>query len=426
MTETVLAPLRGGQDQDDAMISQITPFLVGDFSSSLMVQRARDLVPTLKERAARQAQHDRILPETIDDLQRAGFFQMLQPRAFGGHELSPIESFEVTSILAEGDPSVGWVLGVVGIHHFHLGFFDERAQAEVWSSNPKTLVSSPYAPQIAKRVEGGFRLSGRWSFSSGSDYCDWALLGANIEGEPTPGPGPVGSHVLLLPREDYEIVHNWDVSGLRATGSNDIIVEDAFVPDHRSLTWNEVHDRTAPGLALNTGLLFELPFFQVFSRATQAPTALGALKGMADALVDFIRAKGRKGVNPAVSLALAEAYSFVSEAKGRLYANYGAVIAEAAGGNKVSPERLEEFRFQSAYIPARAARYGTELYRVAGGTGIYNKHPFGRYLTDLMATQTHAINDFQGRSVDWIGPMLDGSGIFGTNPPGVVRTANGN
>ncbi|MBH0122187.1 acyl-CoA dehydrogenase [Rhodococcus sp. CX] len=421
MTET-LAPRTTSSVWDDP-IGRIHEFLVGDFTSSPLVQRARDLVPTLKERAARQAQQDRILPETIEDMQRAGFFQMLQPRSHGGYELSPIESFEVTSILAEGDPSVGWVLGVIGIHHFHLGFFDERAQADVWSTDHTTLVSSPYAPQTAKRVDGGYLLSGRWSFSSGSDYCEWALLGANVEGEPTPGPGPLGSHVLLLPRTDYEIVHNWDVSGLRATGSNDIVVENAFVPDHRSLTWNEVHDGTAPGLALNDGLLFKLPFFQVFSRATQAPTALGALKGMADALADFIRSKGRKGVDPAAALALAEAYSFISEAKGRLYANYGAVIAEATGGAAVSPERLEEFRFQSAYIPARAARYGTELYRVAGGTGIYNTRPFGRYLTDLMATQTHAINNFQARAMDWMGPLLDTTGSFVSKPDGVVPNA---
>jgi 3-hydroxy-9,10-secoandrosta-1,3,5(10)-triene-9,17-dione monooxygenase len=193
---------------DAELTGEIHALLLGDFSASPMVQRARDLVPVLKERAARQARHDRLLPETIADMQQAGFFQMLQPRAHGGYELTPIESFEVTSILAESDPSVGWVLGVIGIHHFHLGFFDERAQSDVWSSDTTTLISSPYAPQTARRVDGGYRLSGRWSFSSGSDYCDWALLGANIEGEPTPGPGPVGSHVLLLPREDYEIIHN--------------------------------------------------------------------------------------------------------------------------------------------------------------------------------------------------------------------------
>jgi len=402
--------------------STVSAFLRGDFSASPYVERARSLVPVLKERAARQAKHSRVLPETIEDIKTAGLFQMLQPQRYGGAETTPIESFEVTTILAEGDPSVGWVHGITGIHHFHLGLFDERAQREVWGVNDKTMVSSPYMPQVARRVDGGFRISGRWSFSSGSDYCDWALLGANIEGEPTPGPGPVGSHALLLPRGDYEVIANWDVSGLRATGSNDILVEDAFVPDYRALTWTQVHEGTAPGLESNTGLLYRLPFFQVFSRATQAPTALGALQGMADALVEFQRRKKRNPTDGEVALAVAEAYSFISEAKCRVYANYAALMSEAWGQLSLTAAQLDEFRFQSAIIPARAARYGNELYRVAGGSSVYNSEPFGRYMSDLQATQTHAVNNYHARAIDWIGPLVDVTESGLRVPLGVVPT----
>lgn len=173
----------------------LSAFLRGDFSASPHVQRARELVPVLKERSERQAKHGKLLPETASDLVGAGLFQMLQPTAFGGAETTPIESFEVSTILAEGDPSVGWVHGLIGIHHFHLAMFDERAQRDVWGQDPRALVSSPYMPQTAQRVDGGYRISGKWSFSSGSNYCDWALLGANVDGEARPAPGPVGSHV---------------------------------------------------------------------------------------------------------------------------------------------------------------------------------------------------------------------------------------
>ena len=114
-------------DSPTMSIQQINDFLHGDFSSSEYVQKARALVPVLKQRAQQQWETPKILDETIADLQDAGFFQMLQPRRWGGAETTPIESFEVTSILAEGDPSVGWVLGVIGIHHYHLAFFEERA-----------------------------------------------------------------------------------------------------------------------------------------------------------------------------------------------------------------------------------------------------------------------------------------------------------
>ncbi|MGW0036829.1 hypothetical protein [Gordonia sp. NPDC003376] len=195
--------------------------------------------------------------------------------------------------------------------------------------------------------------------------------------------------------------------GLRATGSNDIVVDDVFVPEYRTLMWADVMAGTAPGLAVNDGPLFTLPFFQIFSRATQAPTALGALKGMADALVDFARSRRRNPKDPALTLALAEAYSFVDEAKGRLYANYAALIAQSEGTLVLTEEELEKFRFQSAHIPGRAARLATELFRVAGGTGIYDNLPFGRYLADINATQTHALNNYQARAVDWMGRVLD-------------------
>lgn len=398
--------------------AQLQKFIAGDFSDSEIVNRARQLVPVLKERAPEQAKHTRLLPETVEDLKEAGLFQMLQPSRHGGLETTPIESFEATTILAEGDASVGWVHGVTSIHHFHLGLFDDRAQEEVWGTDTRTLVSSPYMPQLARRVEGGFLISGTWKFASGTDYCDWALLGANIEGEPAPAPGPAGSHVFLIPRTEYQVIDNWDVSGLRATGSNDIVLEDVFVPDYRTLTWNEVYEGNAPGLTVNHGLLYRLPFFQVFSRATQAPTSLGALQGFTDDLVEFMVRRRKNPKDPAATLAIAEARSFITEAKTTLYSNYAALIAEAEGGPEISTDRLNEFRFQSAIIPARAARYGTELYRIAGAAGVYNTESFGRYMTDLLACQTHATNNFQARAIDWIGPEL---GLTEVPPPmGVV------
>jgi len=275
------------------------------------VRRARELVPVLKARARKQWQHPKIFDETVADLQDAGFFQMLQPRRWSGGETTPIESFEVATILSEADASVGWVVGVVGIHSYHLAFFDERAQEEVWGSNPKTLISSPYAPGKAVRVDGGFILNGRWSFSSGGDHCAWTFLGANVEGEENTATARMSglpTYTFLLPRADYQIVPNWDVHGLRATGSNDVIVKDAFVPEHRTLKWEQVLTNTAPGLRRNDGLLYRLPFFQIFSRATQAPSALGALKGMVQAFIDFNANKVSRhgqhiGQNPAATLA---------------------------------------------------------------------------------------------------------------------------
>lgn len=384
-------------------------FARGDFSSSEYVQKANALLPVLRDRAAQQWGTERILDETIRDMQKAGFFQMFQSKHYGGAELSPIETFEVTSILAEADASVAWVLGVLGIHTFHLSYFTEKAQQEVLGENPQMLINSPYAPRMAKRVAGGFRISGQWSFASGSDHCGWSMLGANVEGEENPQQGgPMGKYVFLLPREDYEILHNWQVHGLKATGSNDIIVKDAFIPEHRALEWSAVLDGTAPGLLKNSGLLYQLPFLQVFSRATQAPSALGALRGMAQNYLDYMQSRPSNGkpTNPAATLAVADILVSVDEMKTRLYSNYAEVIDATINDRQIPPDIQMNYRFQSARIPARCAQLATELYRVIGGTGIYMDRPFGRQLADIQAIQTHAVNAYQSIADQWVGPLL--------------------
>ena len=397
------------------MISEtVNDFLRGDFSKSIYVQRARELLPVLKARGKAQWQQPRVFDETIADLQDAGFFQMLQPRRWGGGETTPIESFEVASILAEADASVAWVLGVVGIHAYHLAFFDDKAQEEVWGENTQTLISSPYMPGKAIRVPGGFRLTGRYSFSSGGEHCAWTFLGANVEGEENSGSAKMSglpAYTFLLPRADYEIVPNWNVHGLRATGSNDIIVKDMFVPEHRTLKWEQVLNGTAPGLARNDGLLYRLPFFQIFSRATQAPSALGALTGMVQAFIDFNAGKvSRHGIhmgqNQAATLVVAESLSHIEEMRSQVYKNYARVIAEAEGGPVVPIDDRRMFRFQSSQIPPRCAVHANNIYRLTGGSAIYESQEFGRYLNDLMAIQTHQLNNYQTHATAWAGTLL--------------------
>lgn len=395
------------------MKNELEKHLRGDFSDSIPVQNARALVPTLKARYEAQWKHPRLFDETVQELKDAGLFRLYQPRRWGGSESTPIEAFEVVATLAEADPSVAWVVGVIGIHAFHLAFFDERAQEEVWGDDPKTLVSSPYAPGKAIRVPGGFRLSGRWSFSSGCDHCTWAFLGANVEGEGGANTASSGlpAYAFLLPRSDYEIVENWEVHGLRATGSHDIIVKDAFIPDYRTLAWDAVIKNDAPGLAINTGTLYKLPFFQIFSRATQPPSAIGALKGQVDAFLEFNSNKvSNRGIaaakNPTITLQVAECLSHLEEMRTQVYKNYALLIDAAESGQELPINLRKSFRFQSSQIPTRCARLANELYRITGGTAIYTHAPFGRYLNDLLAIQTHGLNNFQAQANSWIGAVM--------------------
>src|SRR6185437_15634358 len=197
------------------------------------VERARALIPALKERSDQATAERRIPAETIAELREGGFFRVVQPKRHGGLELDPRVLFDIQMTLAEGCMSTAWVYGVVAVHPFQLALFDARAQRDVWDKNPDVLVSSSYQPVgKVERAEGGFVLSGRWGFSSGCDHCDWVLLGAMI---PPPSPNdPPDMRTFLLPRSDYRIVHDWNVFGLQGTGSHGIVVEKAFVPDYRT------------------------------------------------------------------------------------------------------------------------------------------------------------------------------------------------
>ncbi len=168
-----------------------TKAAVIDVPAETLLDRAQKLLPVLSERAPRTAELRRIPEETIADFQEAGFFRMLQPARWGGYEVDPKLFFEVQIAVATACPSSAWVLGVVGVHNWQLALFPLAAQKEVWGNDRSVLISSSYAP--TGKVErdpagGGYRLSGRWSFSSGCDHCRWVFLGGLIPPEAAGGP----------------------------------------------------------------------------------------------------------------------------------------------------------------------------------------------------------------------------------------------
>jgi len=242
-----------------------------------MIKKAENLIPILKERSESANADRRIPKETIQDMKDAGFFKILQPKQYGGYELDPHTFSEVQLRVAQGCMSTAWVLGVVGIHPFQLALYDKKAQKEVWGEDDNTLVSSSYAPmgQVTP-VEGGFKFSGHWQWSSGSEHCDWALLGGLIF---PPEGGAPEYRTFLIPKSDYEIKDTWYSMGLKATGSQDIHVNDVFVPEYRTHKQSDGFNLTNPGYEVNKNNLFKIPWGQLFVRAVSTP-AIGATKKM--------------------------------------------------------------------------------------------------------------------------------------------------
>lgn len=366
-------------------------------SRETLLERARALIPVLKARSEAAAAAACLPTETIRDLQQAGFMRVLQPKRFGGYEHDPQVFFDVQMTLAEGCMSTAWVYGVIGVHPFQLGLFDARAQEEVWGKDDTTLVSSSYQPVgKVERVAGGYRLSGRWGFSSGCDHCDWVFLGALIP--PLEEGAPPDMRTFLLPRSDYQIVHDWKVFGLQATGSHGIVVENAFVPEHRTHRAVDGFMCRNPGQAVNPSPLFRLPWAQVFVRAVSS-AAIGALQGALNAYVGIaakrvstVTGKATK-LDPFALNAAARTQSAILEMKMVLAKSFDEMMARLrAGGDIPVPDRIR-YRFESSQVVRRCADLCDELMPLLGGRAIYMDSPVVRYWLDINAARAHVAND---------------------------------
>lgn len=358
---------------------------------------ARELVPALRERAAECARLGRLPDATIADFQRAGFFRIMQPARFGGFELEPQVFFDVQTTLAEGCMSSAWVLGVVAIHNWQLGMFDLRAQRDVWERDSSVLISSSYMP-VGKvtRVDGGFRLSGHWGFSSGSKHCRWAFLGAMVP--PAEAGGAPDYRTFLVPAEDYQIRDNWNVCGLEGTGSHDIVVEDAFVPEYRTHRSLDGFAGTSPGCAENTNPIFRLPFGQVFVRAVSS-SSIGALRGAVDSYLQIN--KNRVGLNdgkraaldPTGQYAVAEALIVVDECKLILNRNFERMLAAVCDGPALTIDERIKMRFEAALVSEKCVRAMNQLFHGCGAQGIFRDHPINRFWLDINAGRNHVANN---------------------------------
>ena len=361
-----------------------------------MLEAARAMGPALRERAAKCKGEGRVPDETIADFHRAGFFKVLQPEQWGGYAMDPQVFYAVGLEVARHCMSSAWVLGVVAVHNWQLAVFDDQAAQDVWAEDPTTLISSSYAPVgKVKVVDGGFQLSGRWSFSSGSAHCKWAFLGAVV---PTPeAPFDMANYrTFLVPISDYEIVDNWDVVGLQGTGSNDIVVADAFVPEHRTHKSMDGFLCDNPGNAVNTAPLYRMPFMQVFVRAV-CTASLGAIEGALDDFIEVAKTR-RVGPNkmsddPFARVLAAEVKASIEEMKLTLFRNFDAMMECNRQGVPIPIEDRIRYRYDSAVVADRCLNMSSKMLKASGSGGIRHGSPLLARHLDILASQAHVANN---------------------------------
>ncbi|MEO5587844.1 MAG: acyl-CoA dehydrogenase family protein [Novosphingobium sp.] len=394
-----------------ASASPVAPSETVPPSTEALIERARAMVPVLKARS-RKCVADREVPaETIAEMKEAGFFRILQPRRWGGYEMSPNTFFEVQKLLAQGCMSTGWMYGVVGCHPYELALFHSQAQEEVWNEDTSVLVSSSYQP-VGKvtPVEGGFRLSGRWGFSTGSGHCDWVLLGALVP--PAETGGPPDMRTFLLPRSEYTIDRDaWHVFGLQGTGSHDVIVDDVFVPDYRTHRAVDGFACRNPGQAENDAPLYRLPWAQVFTRSVST-AAFGGARAAVDAAVAIMQnristntGKASKA-DPMLHSAIAQAHAQTVEMEATLRLTFDDLMARAERNEDIPMELRALYAYQSSTVVRRLASLVDGMVQLLGGRAVYTSSEIIQPWLDLHAARAHVANDPNNRSADVVGTML--------------------
>jgi len=352
-----------------------------------LVERARELIPLMRERAADDEKNRMVNPDTVRRMKDAGLFRVFQPAKYGGYELGQRAFAEVQMTLAEGDMSVAWIFGVIALHSLHIGLMDERACIDVWSGDTSVLIASPYMPGgKAVPVEGGYEFSGRWSYSSGCDHCDWTFLGGFVDGN------PADYRSFLLPRKDAKIVDAWHTTGLAATGSQDIVLEKAFVPEYRTHKMIDGFTGHNPGKAWNDVPQTRMPFMLVFMRGITSGQ-IGALQHLTDMFVEYAKTKQFMGSsvakNPDAQIAVAEALAGIAEMKATMFANFD-VMQGYAERDEMPPMALRhQFRFQSAKVADRCVKLAEDIIVTAGGGGVYDKTGMGRIYRNMLTGRQH-------------------------------------
>jgi len=369
------------------------------------MRRARALVPVLRERADRAEAVREMPKETLEDLHRTGLLRFHQPARWGGMEIEFVSLFDIPAEIGRGCASTAWNVANLGVHHWMLALYDERAQEDVWGKNPDALIASGIAyPQgRGRRVDGGFLVGGSWNFSSGVDAADWNMLAVMIRD----GERVVDHRMCLVPRSDYEIVDDWHVLGMRSTGSKSVRATDVFVPEHRALCMYLARGGgDFPGARVNPNPLYRVPLSALGSHCLAA-AGVGNAQAALELTIEAIRERStsytamRMRDFQAVQLRVAAAGAKVDAA--RLVIRTDCLDAQriAEAGRAPTVEEKLRFKRNVAYAVELCTEAVDVLHALAGANGIYDRYPIQRLFRDQHALTGHIGFSWDAQGAPW-------------------------
>ncbi len=378
-----------------------------------LLERARNLAPVLRERAEATSENRRIPDETFRDLWDANLFHLMRPKKFGGPEVRPDLVYEVASELGRGDGSAAWVWVVMSVHDLFYCYFPERTQQEFWAQD--VLCASSFMPN-GKLVpeDGGYRLSGHWSFCSGIDGADWMLL-LGIAGMLSDDPPIPDLRFSVVPKSEGTVIDDWKVIGLRGTGSKSFALEDVFVPEHRMVSLADLGEGTAPGSRIHDSPLYSVPVWSIFPFTISAAVS-GIARGGLESYLESMKQRSTKygheplSAKPTIQLRVSEASALIDAAELLYRRSLCETVDKIFAEEPLSMEHRIRSRRDQAFSIKMARQAADLLFAAGGGGGIYDSGHVQRAFRDLQAIQSHIVGN-------WDMPALNYGSVALGGPP---------
>lgn len=357
---------------------------------------ARRLVPKLRERAQDMEDARRMLGETERDLHNSGLFRIVQPKRVGGAELDYVALVDFGEIISHGCSSTGWLLTNLACHHWMMAMFPEAAQDEVWTRDENVLIGSSliFPAGRARCVDGGYKLSGRWAFSSGVDLSKWNMLAGIVEADSDQENREY--RIFVVHKDSYETIDTWHAAGLRGTGSNDVTCEEVFVPDHMSLAVDDLKGGDTPGSAVNPAPLYRLPVFALFPFVLSG-VALGNAQAVCDDFIESAKTRASRYSGAQISdfqaihIKIAEASAKVDAARTIMRRICVKATKDAHAG--IIPDMAEKLQYRRD--GAFSVRLCTEavdlLFTASGASGLFSRNHIQRAFRDAHAISAHIV-----------------------------------
>lgn len=371
-----------------------------------MIAQAKALVPRLRERAPRTEELRRLPQETERDLHEAGLFRILQPKRFGGSELDYVALVDCADLLGHADASVAWNFANLASHHWMLAMFEDKAQQLVWGRDADVLIASSFIFPAgrARKIAGGYQLHGSWPFSSGVASCEWNMLASVVSSEDDAD--GIEYRLFLLPRSDYKILDTWNVAGLRGTGSSDVEVREAFVPDYMTVAVGDLAGGKTPGSAVNPNPLYALPVFSLFPFVLSG-VALGNAQACLDDYIEAVRHRvstynrAKLSDFQSTQIRIAEASAKIDAARLIMRSACIEAMADARRGHVSDMATKTKYRRDGAFSVNLCTEAVSMLFAASGARGLFTTGVLQRQFRDAHAINAHLAFNFDAAGTNY-------------------------